>query len=61
MHDGTKAYGAQLNMVKHFGNPELAYVIPEISVDEFDDWLMNDTDRRVLLFGHSWLMIIQFH
>jgi len=45
VHDGTKAYGAQLNMEKHFGNPDLAYVIPEISVDEFDDWLMNDTDR----------------
>jgi len=45
VHDGTKAYGAYANMEKHFGNPDLAYVIPEISVDEFDDWLMTDLDR----------------
>ena len=50
VHDGTKAYGAHANMEKHFGNPDLAYVIPEISVDEFDDWLMTDLDRRVHLF-----------
>ena len=61
VHDGTKEYGAYANMEKHFGNPDLAYVIPEISVDEFDDWLMNDTDRRVLLFGHRWLMTFQNH
>ena len=59
MHDGTKAYGAYANMEKHFGNPELAYVIPEISVDEFDDWLMTDLDRRVHLFGHNWFTMFQ--
>ena len=59
MHDGTKAYGAHANMEKHFGNPDLAYVIPEISVDEFDDWLMTDLDRRVLLFGHNWFTMFQ--
>ena len=30
---------------EHFGNPDLKYIIPEIAMEDLEDWLFSDFDQ----------------